>query len=183
MNHSKIAVRYSSALFQTALEKNILDKVKSDMVFISEICRNDEMKEFLENPVIPPSKKIEIFRKILGGNVNEVTLSLTDLLVRNEREAFLPDIARSFIHEVQKHKGITEATLTTAIPVNAGIKKQVSDLVEKTFSTRVDLKEVVDPAIIGGFILRVDDNYIDASIRNKLRKVRKELLGSFESRQ
>lgn len=181
MNHSKIAVRYSSALFRTALEKNILDKVRADMVFISEMCRNDEMKEFLENPVIPPSKKSQIFHRILGGNVNEITLSLTDLLVRNEREAFLPDIARSFIYESQKYKGITEATLTTAVPVNAGIKKQISDLVEKTFSTKVDLKEVVDPGIIGGFILRVDDNYIDASIKNKLRKVRKELLGSFEA--
>lgn len=181
MNHSKIAVRYSSALFQTALEKNTLDKVKADMEFISEMCRNDEMKEFLENPVIPPSKKKEVFHKILGGNVQNVTLSLTDLLVRNEREAFLPDIARSFIHESQKYKGITGATLTTAVPVNAGIKKQISGLVERTFDTKVDMKEVVDPAIIGGFILRVDDNYIDASIRNKLRKVRKELLGSFEA--
>lgn len=181
MNHSKIAVRYSTALFRSALEKNILDEVKADMAFISEICRDPQMKDFLENPVIRPSKKSEIFRRILKGNVHEMTLSMTDLLVKNEREAFLPDIARSFIHESQKYKGITEATLTTAVAVNAGIRKQVSELIEKTFKTKVDLKEITDPGIIGGFILRVDDNYIDASIRNKLRKVRKELLGSVES--
>lgn len=180
MNHSKIAVRYSSALFQAALEKNILDKVKADMVFISELCKTPETKEFLENPVIPPSKKSEIFHKMFEGNVDGLTLSLVDLLVRNEREAFLADIARSFIHSTQKHKGITEAILTTAVPVNAGIKKQVSDLVGNVFSTKVELKEIVDPAIIGGFILRVDDNYIDSSIRNKLRRVRKELLGNVE---
>ena len=66
MNDSKISVRYSRALFQSALEKNILDKVNQDMILISEICKVPETKEFLKSPVIVPSKKIEIFHKMLG---------------------------------------------------------------------------------------------------------------------
>jgi F-type H+-transporting ATPase subunit delta len=182
MNDSKISVRYSKALFQTALEKNIIDKVMDDMLFIIAMVKVPETKEFLSSPIIPPSKKAAIFQKILKGNVEDMTLSLIELLVKNGRENFLPAIARSFIRETQIHRGITEAVLTTAVPVDATVKKQISDLVANTFSTKVDLKEVIEPEIIGGFILKVDDNYIDASIRNKLRKVKKELLGSAGSR-
>lgn len=182
MNESKISVRYSKALFQTAVEKNIVDKVMADMNLILEVSKNPETKEFLESPIIPPSKKSTIFTKILKGNVQDVTLSLIDLLLKNGRESFLPSISRAFLHETRVYRGITEAVLTTAVPVDEKLKKQITSLVADTFSTKVELKEVVDPGIIGGFILRVDDNYLDASIKNKLRKVRKELMGSIKSR-
>jgi len=178
MNDSKISVRYSRALFQSALEKKILDKVNQDMIFISEICKSPETKEFLHSPIITPSKKTYIFHKMLDGNVEKITLSLIDLVVKNGRESNLPAIARVFIHETMKYKGITESVLTTAVKVDSKVRKQITDLISEVFSTKVELEEKIDPEIIGGFILRVDDNYIDASIKNKLRKIRKELLGS-----
>jgi F-type H+-transporting ATPase subunit delta len=175
MNDSKISIRYSRALFQSALEKKILEKVNEDMIFISEICKIPEAKEFLHSPVIFPSKKTEIFHKILGNNLEEITLSLIDLVVKNGRESFLPAIARVFIHETKKYKGITESVLTTAVKVNAKVKKQIIELISEVFKTKVELEENIDRDLIGGFILRVDDNYIDASIRNKLRRIKKEL--------
>jgi len=178
MNDSKISVRYSKALFETALEKNILDKVNQDMILISEICKNPETKEFLHNPVIVPSKKSEILHKVFGDFVEKITLSLIDLAVKNGRESYIPAIARVFIHETLKYKGITESVLTTAVKVDTNIKKQITDMISEVFKTKVELEEVIDPEILGGFILRVDDNYIDASIKNKLRKIKKELKGS-----
>jgi F-type H+-transporting ATPase subunit delta len=178
MNDSKISVRYSRAIFQLALEKKILDKVYQDMIFISEICKFAETKDFLGSPIIVPSKKEAIFHKMLGGNVEEITLSLIDLIVKNSRESFIPAIARVFIHETKKFKGITESVLTTAVKVDDKVKKQITDLISEGFKTKVELKETIDPEIIGGFILQIDDNYIDASIRNKLRKIKKELIGS-----
>ena len=178
MNDSKISVRYSRALFQSALEKKILDKVNQDMILITEICKVPETKEFLKSPVIVPSKKIDIFHKILGDNVEMITLSLIDLVVKNGRESFLPAIARVFINETMKYKGITKSVLTTASKVDKKVKNQISELISDVFSTKADLEEVTDPEIIGGFILRVDDNYIDASVRTKLNKIRKELMRS-----
>jgi F-type H+-transporting ATPase subunit delta len=178
MNDSKISVRYSRAIFQFALEKKFLDKVFQDMIFISEICKNKETKEFLHSPIIIPSKKEAIFHKMLEGNVENITLSLIDLVVKNGRESFLPAIARNFIHETKKYKGITESLLTTAVSVDSKLKKQITDLISDVFKTKAELKEIIDPEIIGGFILQIDDNYIDASIRNKLRKIKKELIGS-----
>lgn len=177
MNDSKISVRYSRALFESALEKKLIDNVYDDMKFISEICKIPELKELLLSPIIVPSKKTDILHKVFGKNIEKITLSLVDLVIKNGRERFLPDIARNFLHETKKHKGITESVLTTAEKVDEKIKKQIVDLVSGIFNTKVELNEVINKDIIGGFILRIDDNYIDASIKNKLRKIEKELKG------
>lgn len=175
MNDSKISVRYSRALFQSAVEKNVLDKVYQDMIFIADLCRMEVFKEVLVSPIIVPSKKKSIFFSILNKNVEPVTISLVDLLIKNGREDHLPAVARVFRDETLKYRGITETNLTTAVPVNEKIKKQIIDLVSTIFKTKVDLKETIDTEIIGGFILKVNDNYIDASVRNKLRRVKKSL--------
>ncbi len=175
MNESKISVRYSKALFLSAKEKGELDAVFKDMVLISELCRMSQIKELLGNPVIIPSKKITVFHAILEKNIEKTTLSLVDLLIKNGRESYLPAVARAFRDETLKYRGITETHLTTAVPVNKEIKKQIADLISAVFDTKVELIETVDTDVIGGFILRVRDNFIDASVRNKLRKIKKNL--------
>jgi F-type H+-transporting ATPase subunit delta len=177
MNESKISVRYSKALFESALEKKLLDKVYQDMVLISEITAMDEMKELLSSPVIPPSRKKAVMAAILEKNVEKITLSLIDLLVNNGRESFLPSIARVFRSEALKYRGITETDLVTAVPVSESTKNKIIDYIEKTFKTKVELKDSVNDELIGGFILKVNDNYIDASVKNKLRIIRRGLTG------
>jgi F-type H+-transporting ATPase subunit delta len=98
--------------------------------------------------------------------------------VKNGRESFIPAIARVFIHETKKYKGITESVLTTAVKVDEKVKKQITDLISEVFTNKVELKEHIDPEIVGGFILQIEDNYINASIKNKLRIIKKELKGS-----
>jgi F-type H+-transporting ATPase subunit delta len=183
MNESKISVRYSKALFQSAAGKKQLDKVYQDMIFISEICRMNEVKEVLDSPIIIPSKKKTIFHAILEKNVEKITLSLVDLLIKNGRESHLPAVARVFRDETLKYRGITETYLTTAVPVNDKIRKQITELISSVFKTKVELKENVDSGIIGGFILKVNDNFIDASVRNKLRKIKKGLSVRIDSKQ
>ena len=178
MNDSKISVRYSRALFQSALENKVLDNVAEDMIFISELCLIPEVKEVLKSPIIVPSKKNAILNALLGNSVNKLTLSLIGIIVKNGRENFLPSIARVFIHETKKYKGITESELTTAVKVTDKVRDQISKMISDIFGTKVELKEIIDPGIIGGFILKVDDNYIDASVKNKLRKIELELKSS-----
>ena len=175
MNDSKISVRYSRALLQSAIEKKILDRVNKDMAYIAEICKIPEVKDLLHNPTVPPSKKRKIFHDLLGKELEKITLSFIDMVIKNTREAYLPAIARVFRSDTMKHKGITETVFTTTVKVNDKIKKQVSDLIESTFDTKVEMIEIIDNDILGGFILRIDDKLIDASIRNKLHKIEKEL--------
>jgi F-type H+-transporting ATPase subunit delta len=183
MNDSKISVRYSRALFDLAVEKKLLGKVDEDMRFIAELCRMPEVKEVLQSPVIVPTKKKMILFGVLEKEVQPVTLSLVDLLIKNGREDYLPAVARVFHDETLRYQGITETSLTTAVPVNEKIRKEISALIETLFKTKVELKENVDSSIIGGFILKVNDNFIDASVRNKLRKVKKSLSSNISNRE
>jgi len=183
MNESRISVRYSRALFQSALEKEILERIKLDMMLIKEMCTFPQIRELLSNPVVTPSKKTEILHDLFEKDLHTLTLALVDLVIKNGREKYLPAIARASIQDAKKHYGVTESVLTTAIKIDPGIKKQISEMIGNLFKTKVDLKEVIDETIIGGFILKVEDNYIDASVRNKLRKIKKELsAGSTEFR-
>lgn len=178
MNDSKISVRYSRALFESALDKKLLEKVAGDMQFILGLCSLPEAKELLSNPVIKPTKKREIFTRIMDGKVEGITLALISLVVTNGRETYLPAIAREFIRQTRVHKGVTELILTTAIKPDPSVSTMISALVEEAYKTRTELVEVVDPEIIGGFILKIEDNYLDASVRNKLRKIEKKLKGT-----
>ena len=178
MNESRISVRYSKALFQSALEKKLLGRVNQDMIQIKEMCSLPEIKELLTSPIIIPSKKTEVLHKIFGTDLHKLTLSLVDLIVKNGRESYLPAIARVFVHNTLKHDGITETVLTTAVKVDAHVKKQISEIVADLFKTKVALKEIVDESIIGGFVLKIGDNFFDASVWNKLRKIQKELKAS-----
>jgi F-type H+-transporting ATPase subunit delta len=177
MNDSKISVRYARALFDSASEKNAVDSIYSDMSFLSELSALKEVKEVLESPVIRPSKKRDILHALTRTNVNPLTLSLLSMVVRNGRENYIPAIAREFIHQTKIHKGITESVLTTAVKVDDKIRSQIKDLIAGIFKTKVELREETDKDIIGGFILRVEDSYIDASVRKRLRIIEKELKG------
>jgi len=176
MNESKISVRYSRALFLSALGKNNLDRIYRDMILISEISAIPEFRELIASPIILPSKKAKIIHNTLGENLDTLTLSLIDLVIKNGRESYLPAIARVFISQTKEHNGIAETILTTAIKVDDKVKKQIADFISDAFKTKIELKEIVDDEIIGGFLLRIEDKYIDASIKTKLNKIKKELL-------
>ena len=175
MNDSKISVRYSRALFESAIQNKVLDDVHNDMILILEISSDPQVKEVLGSPVIPPSKKVTIMNALFSKSVNKLSMSLIEMVVRNGREKYLPAIARVFIHETMKYKGITEVILTTAVKVNDKVRDQISEMISKAFKTKVELKEIIDRDIIGGFILKIDDSYLDASVRNKLNRIEKEL--------
>ena len=130
------------------------------------------------SPIIFPSRKSEILHKMFEGRIEKITMSLIDLTVKNGRESFIPSITRVFVSETMKFKGITRSVLTTAVKIDPEIRKQIIEIIQKVFKTKVELEENVDTEIIGGFILRVEDNLIDASLRNKLRRIRKELIGN-----
>ncbi len=72
MNESRISVRYSRALFQSALENKILERINQDMILIKDVCTNPEVKEFLSNPVIRPSKKTEILHSCLAKDLHKL---------------------------------------------------------------------------------------------------------------
>ena len=175
MNESKISVRYSKALFLSTREKEIVDRVRQDMILLLEISALDDVRDLITSPIVQNSIKKDALTEIFKDSVEAITLSMILLTVANNREAFLPGIARSFIDMADRFNGITKVTLTTAIPVSDSIRQSITGLIEKSLSTTVDLEEKQDPGIMGGFLLKVEDTFVDASVKSQLRKIKKQI--------
>jgi F-type H+-transporting ATPase subunit delta len=99
-------------------------------------------------------------------------------VLERRREEYFQPIARVFLSSLKTEQGIEVAELVTAIPLNEALRKTVLHFITKRFNTQVELHETVDEKLIGGFILRVGDQQVDASISNKLARIKTALLQS-----
>lgn len=175
MNESKISVRYAKALFLSASEKGIVDLVRNDMAYLLQLSAIDQVSELLDSPVLVNSSKKKVFAALLKGKLQEITFNLVMLAIANNRESFLAGISRCYIDMADRFNGITKARLTTATGVNDATLGRIEKLIMESTGNNVRMEQFTDPEITGGFILKVEDNFIDGSVRTQLRKIEKEL--------
>jgi F-type H+-transporting ATPase subunit delta len=177
MNYSAIAVRYSKALFSLAQEKNNLDQIAEDIMLIHSVCVNEpEFIRLIEYPVLPASKKIEIFKNVFEGRIKTETIRFLELITEKRRESYLPAMARSFLKQYKDIKGIKTITFTSVGEINDSVRNLIKDLIQKRYNAKTELIEQKDARIIGGFILRIDDEQYDASVANQLEKIKREFI-------
>ncbi len=175
MNDSKISVRYAKALLQTAIEQKCEDVVKADVESMRDcIAQSDELKAVLESPVIVDSMKIEIFEKLFAGSFCKLSMDFLKVLVKNKRENFLRIICLDYLEFYARHKNIRRVRVTSAVSISADIQASVKELAGAGASD-VELTPVVDPGIIGGLIVQIDDKVYDASVRSQLAKIKENL--------
>ncbi|MDQ8004592.1 MAG: ATP synthase F1 subunit delta [Pedobacter sp.] len=173
---SKAGARYAKSLLDLSKEQNAVEEVKNDMVFFEKIVDdNSELEAILKNPIVPLDKKQGILQGIFGGKVHAITASFFKLVVSKGRSSILYDTSEQFIAQYNAIKGIVTAEVTSAGELTEANRAEVVALVKKELAaSEVVLKEKVDPALIGGFILKVGDKQFDASIASGLTKLKKE---------
>jgi len=177
MNYSAIAVRYSKALLSLAEEKNILNEVQKDMSLIQSVCDTEhEFIKLLEFPVIPASKKIAVFVELFDKKINAVTLEFLKLVANKRRESYLPSMAYVFLKMYKEKQGIKTVTFTSVSKIDDAERASISEIVKKYYNADIELVEQTNEKLIGGFILRVDDEQFDASVANQLEKIKREFI-------
>lgn len=177
MNQSKISVRYAKAFYEFGSDKKILDILVADVkLLVNSLQSIPEFQEFISNPIVKPSDKKLFISNLLDKKVSTETINFLHVVITNKREIFIQDILRNFLDMYRKNSGITEVTITSSVELTKQQKEIVSKFVEKEFKTKVDVIEKVDASLLGGYILRIDDLQYDASIKTKLKQVKKELL-------
>lgn len=179
MNDSKIAVRYAKALFLFATEENQLDAITKDMRLLdSFIFESSDFKWLVESPIIPQSTKGDIFKKMFAVHIHASTLRFLELILTNNREAYIPGICRNYLDIFRTSKGIQSAHFITALPVDAETLQTVKKIAEQYFSTLVEMFPEHQPDLIGGYILRVGDQQLDSSVSSKLERIRRGLIST-----
>lgn len=177
MNESKISVRYAKALFELGKEKNTLDTFITDIKQVEEVL--NESSDFvlmLESPIVKTSQKREVVQQIFGDKIDALSLNFLNMVIQNRREMYLKDISRNFLAICRKDQGILSAVLTSASEMEEEGKGRLIEMLAKSFDSKIELKEVIDEDLIGGFIIRVEDQQLDASVANQLNQIKRELL-------
>jgi F-type H+-transporting ATPase subunit delta len=179
MNESKISVRYAKALFSLGKEENAFGVLKKDMGLLHQCIKEiPELQYVIQSPVIKTTEKIRLFQESFKDSFSPLTFSFINLVLENRREDYLTGISRYFLDLLKTNYGIRSAELVTAVPINENLRKSIIQLIARKVDAKVELHEQVDKNIIGGFILRVDDQQIDASISSKLSRIKRELINS-----
>ena len=174
MAGARAAIRYAKAVLSLASDLKSADAVNVDMNLITNtIAESKDLRDALQSPVIPSTVKkailLEVFKKS-----NKTTLGLIDTLITNNRIDILGDVAYKFNQLFDQSKGIELATVTTAIALTPDLEKKVLAKAKALTGKNVEVKNIIDESILGGFILRIGDVQYNASVANQLNKLKRE---------
>lgn len=176
MDGGKIVIRYSKAFYELIKENNVVDNVINDIENILLLYNEKNFTNFINNVLIRPSEKFKILGEILSGYINDYTLKFLKLIIENRKESYLKRILIHILDLHNEERKIKKASLISAYPINNEFKLKLNSILKERLNYDFIFEEKIDKKIIGGFVLQIDDLLIDASIKNSLNKIKKELL-------
>lgn len=176
MSATKLASRYAKSVLDLAKETGKLEAVLADMRLINTvIADNREFYLMLKSPIVHGDKKMEVVLSVFKGKINEITQNFIGILMRKNRESYLPEIIAAFIEQYNTLHNITPVTVITAQPISEELKTVIMQKLKSTAGLQtVELHQELDADIIGGFVLRWEDKMIDNSIARGLTLLKDE---------
>lgn len=176
MAGARAAIRYAKAVLSLASDEKMTEVVNSEMKLIATtISQNKELSDVLKSPVVSSAVKKSVLLEVFKDS-SKAILSLIDTLISNNRIDILSDVAQKYNQLFDASKGIELATVTTAVALTDDLKRQVLSKAKELTGKDIEVENIVDESIIGGFILRIGDIQYNASITNQLNKLKKEFI-------
>ena len=173
MNVSLVAERYATALFDLALEKKVVEEIYQDSLLISKTCENSkDMRLLLDSPIVNSGKKLTILHDIFKAGVNPVTMTYLSIMVRKNREKFIPLIALKVVDLYNEFKNILIVHFKSPVLPDQSTALKVRNLMQRYTQSDIHLEAEIDGSLIGGFILSWKDKQYDASIRREIVDMR-----------
>jgi F-type H+-transporting ATPase subunit delta len=172
-----VAKRYAKALFELAAEEKILETIESDISLIDQVtAENTDLADMLGNPLINNQDKFSVLKEIFAGKINALSLNFLDLLAQKKRLMLLPDMVAAFNSMMLKYHNTVEAELVSAVELSADQADKIQKSIESMTGKKLRMEKRLDPEIIGGFVVKVEDVVIDNSIRYQLAKLHEKLI-------
>lgn len=180
MSAVQVATRYASALLEEAVRTSQLDAVYADVRLLDDaLSQSKDLVLMLKSPVVSPAAKQRTLRALFSDKVSSLTANFLTLLVRKRRESALDEIIPAFYGAYNDHNNIREVDVVSATPLTGSLRQAIMDRVQRELGqVTVRVNESVDPALLGGFLVKVGDRVFDSSLRNKLNALKREFLAS-----
>jgi F-type H+-transporting ATPase subunit delta len=175
MPTSGVARRYARAVFEIATEHNNVDRWSNDLELIRDLLEDPTLQAFFANPAVSTEQKMRMLDSSLN-NVDPMAKNFVNVLVENGRVSAIGEIVDAFVVEVNRMRGIVYARVTTAVRVDEPESTEIVRGLEKLTGRHVIVTNDVDPSILGGFVARIGDRLIDASVIGRLNALRIRLM-------
>jgi F-type H+-transporting ATPase subunit delta len=176
MVNQTLARRYAIAVSTLAHEQNAVERITSDLQLLADTLTAPGLtRDFFESPVIDRPSKERVLSDIFADKVHPVALHTVLLLVRKRREAFLGTLVTEFLALERAARGAATLRLQSARPLDPAERARLIARLEAVYSKKFEVTELVDPDLIGGLRITMDDRRIDATIAGRLDALAREL--------
>ncbi len=171
---SGVAGRYATALFELAKEEAALDKVAADLDRFNEaLDAFEDMKRLVKSPVFSAEEQGRALAAILDKlEIEGLTKNFLLLVAKNRRLFATPDMIRAFRAMLARERGETGATVTSAAKLTESQITALTQALQAALGKKVMLDEQVDPALLGGLVIKVGSRMIDTSLRTRLNSLK-----------
>jgi F-type H+-transporting ATPase subunit delta len=173
----EIAEVYSRALFEVAQEHDALDRVHDELTEFTDALEDEDNRElrlFFYSPYFSSEEKSNAVEKVVTG-ADERLVNFLKLLAERHRMPVLPRIRREFDRLWAEENKLLEVSVTAAVELDDELVKDIGQRIEEQTGRTVELSSNVDPDVLGGLIVRVGNMVLDASVRNRLERIRKQV--------
>ena len=167
---------YAEALFRIVQAEGELDRVEDELYRFGKLLEsNHELKQALADQSIDRAERIKILEELIGDKVLPHTLSLIAFVVEQGRARQLPQILDELAALAAEARQSVVAEVRTAVPIDEKQKKALAEALSKATKKKVEVKNIVDPSILGGVSAKIGDTVIDGSVRRRLEQLKEQV--------
>lgn len=183
MVEDRIGYRYAKSLFDLAVEKGEVKKAGTDMELLRDtIAGSRDLATFLKSPLIDSTRKQKIIDRIFQGKFQSVlTEKLLNMVIRKGREMYLPQLAEAFLRLYDKQQNIQRGVLSSAVVLSDTQVAEIKSAMEKEIGSKLELVQAINPDLIGGFVLKIDDILFDGSVSGSLRRLKQQFVPQYHA--
>jgi F-type H+-transporting ATPase subunit delta len=173
MRNTKVATRYALAILEAVPESITASSVIEDLQdILASISASSELKLFFESPIISEKKKAEAIQALFAGRVSEYVISVLLLLVEKGRENIVTDIIEMVLDLRRQQLGIIQTRVSSAVALSDDQREKLTAALAATSGKNIEAEYSVDPALMGGVLVRLGDTVYDGSVQQQLRRLR-----------
>jgi F-type H+-transporting ATPase subunit delta len=171
----EIAEVYARALFEVAVENDALDRIRDELGEVADaLDENRDLRVFFFSPYFSSEEKKEGVRRIVDG-ADERLVNFLELLAERHRMPAIFRIRRRLDELWGEENRLLPVSVTSAVELDEGLVRSIGERIEQQTGRRVELSSQVDPDVLGGLVVRVGNMVLDASVRNRLEQLRKQV--------
>ncbi len=176
---SEIANRYASALFELADEQSLLDNVADDLASLTAVIDDSQdLQRLVRSPVLNRAEQGKAMAAILDAmEVNDLTKRFVGLIAQNRRLFALTDMIKGYLDELARRRGEVTAEVTAARSLSESQIAALQETLQRALGGKVSIDHAVDPALIGGMVVKVGSRMVDTSLRTQLNKMQIAMKG------